>query len=96
MATHIGTTEEFQEDREDWRQYAKRLQHFMDANGITDENWKRAVSITVIGLKAYKLLANLVAPAKPGEKAYGDLVKVMSEHQNSPPSEIVKRFKFHT
>ena len=96
MATHIGTIGEFQEGREDWKQYAERLQHFMDANGITDEDRKRAVFLTVIGPKAYKLLASLVAPAKPGEKAYGDLVKVMSEHQNPPPSEIVQRFKFHT
>ena len=96
MATHIGTIGEFQEGREDWKQYTERLQHFMDANGITDEDRKRAVFLTVIGPKAYKLLASLVAPAKPGEKAYGDLVKVMSEHQNPLPSEIVQRFKFHT
>ena len=38
MATHIATIGEFQEGREDWKQYAERLQHFMDANGITNKD----------------------------------------------------------
>ena len=96
MTSHIGIIGEFQEGREDWKQYAERLEHFMAANGITDGDRKKAVFLSVIGPKAYKLLASLVAPAKPGEKDYADLVKIMTDHQSPPPSEIVQRFKFHT
>ena len=52
--------------------------------------------LSVIGPKAYKLLGSLIAPAKPGEKTYKELVKVMMQHHNPPPSEIIQRYKFHT
>ena len=96
MATQFGTIGEFEAGREDWAQYAERLGHFLIANGITGGDRKRAVFLSVIGPKVYKLLGSLVAPAKPGEKSYKDLVKLMSEHHNLPPSEIVQRYKFHT
>ena len=38
----------------------------------------------------------MIAPDKPGEKSYEDLVKVLKEHHNPTPSEIVQRYKFHT
>ena len=77
-------------------EYAERLGHFLTANGITDGDKKRAVFLSVICPKAYKLLGNLIAPAKPGEKWYEELVEVMMQHHNPPPSEIVQKYKFHT
>ena len=68
----------------------------MAANGITDAERKKSVFLSVIGPKTYKLLASLVAPAKPGDKTYGELVELLSDHHNPPPSEIVQRYKFHT
>ena len=46
----------------------------------------------MIGPKAYKLLGSLIV----GDKTYEELVKVMTQHHNPPPSEIVQRYKFHT
>jgi len=43
-----------------------------------------------------RLLSSLVAPDKPGDKEYSDLVAKLSEHFIPAPSEIVKHFKFHT
>ena len=63
---------------------------------ITDDDRKQVVFLSMIGPKAYQLLSSLVAPAKLGEKSYGELVKTMSEHHDPPPSEIVHHFKFHT
>lgn len=48
MAT-IGRIEEFREDKEEWSQYAERLEHFFAANGITSNDKKRSVFLTVIG-----------------------------------------------
>ena len=42
----------------------------------------------------YKLLCDLLAPVKPGEKSYQDLVKLIQDHSAPKPSEIVQRFKF--
>ena len=57
---------------------------------------KRTVFLSVFGPATYKLLRNLLAPAKPGEKTYDDLVTVLSAHYSPAPSEIVQRFKFHS
>ena len=52
--------------------------------------------LAVIGPNAYKLLSSMVAPEKPGEKTFTDLVDVMTQHHSPPPSEIVQRYRFHT
>ena len=96
MAMQIGTIGQFHERRKEWTQYAERLGHFIVANGITDPDRKRAVFLSVIGPKFYKLLSSLVALSKPGEKTYGELVKKMEEHHCPSPSEIVQCYKFHT
>jgi len=57
---------------------------------------RRAIFLSVIGACNYKLLSSLVAPDKPGDKKYFDLVAKLSEHFAPAPSEIVERFKFHT
>ena len=57
---------------------------------------ERAVLVSVVGPVMYKLLRNLLAPAKPGEKTYDELVETLSEHYSPPPSEIIQRFKFHS
>lgn len=88
MAVQFGHVGEFEEGREEWTHYAERLGHFLTANGITDGDKKRA--------KGYKLLGSLIAPAKPGDKTYEELVEIMTQHYNPPPSEIVQRYKFHT
>ena len=57
---------------------------------------KRAMFLSVVGPATYKSLRNLVSPAKPGDKTYGELVEVLSKHYKPTPSEIVERFKFHS
>jgi len=66
------------------------------ANGITEDPKKQAIFLSVIGAGSYKLLSSLVAPDKPSDKEYPDLVAELSEHFAPAPSEIVERFKFHT
>ena len=53
---------------------AERLDLFLlAANGIADADHQRAVFLSFIGPKAYKLHASLVAPRKPGDISYADL-----------------------
>ena len=70
--------------------------HVFVANGITEDAKKQAVFLSVIGASTYKLLSSLLAPDKPGEKAYETLVEKLTEHFTPAPSEIVERFKFHS
>ena len=60
-------------------------------NYIDDANKKKAILLTVIGLKVYKLLQSLVAPEMLENKSYTDLVEAMKKHHNPKLSEIVQQ-----
>ena len=92
----LGKVEEFDSSKEDWQQYVERLGHFFVVNGISSAEKKRAVFLCVIGASTYKILRNLVAPTKPGDKVYSALVEVLAKHYKPTPSEIVERCKFHS
>ena len=95
MSSLLGRIDEFDGTKEDWPQYVERVDHFFDANGITDADKKKSAFLAVIGPTTYALVRNLVSPAKPGEKSYDELVKILKEHFNPTPSETVQRSRFH-
>ena len=92
----FGQLGEFVEGQEEWQQYAERMGHFLTANGVTTEDRKCSIFLSVIGPKTYKLLCSLVSPNKPGDKSFAELVQSLKSHYNPEPSEIVERYKFHT
>ena len=96
MAATFGKIEEFYREKEAWSQYIEWFGYFFEANIIDDGDRKRAVFLSVIGATTYRTLRSLVAPAKPGEKQFQDLVTVLSDHFSPKLSEIVQQFKFHT
>ena len=95
MAT-IGRIKEFFDNKEDWNQYAKRLEHFFAINGVTEAEKKRSVFLTVIGAKAYKQLRSLISLAKPSETSYRDLTAAMKKHYRPAPAEIVQRCQLNS
>ena len=96
MATSIGSVGEFDPDLEYWMQYAERLGHYLTANRMDEISRKRAVLLTAIGAKAYKLLRTLVLPEKPGHKTYDEFVAAMQQHHSPKPSPIVQRYRFNS
>ena len=93
MSSLLGRIDEFDGTKEDWPQYVECVDHFFDANGITDAN-KKLAFLAVIGPTTYALVRNLVSPTKPGEKSYDELVKILKEHFNPTLSETVQRSRF--
>ena len=96
MATH-GSISEFVPGREDWVSYTERLEQYFTANGIKQEEGdkRRAILLSCCGAATYQLIRNLVSPAKPTEKSFEQLAKLVKDHHQPPPSEIVQRFNFH-
>ena len=86
----LGRVEEYEHHKEDWPQYVERLSHFFEAKR------KRSVFLAVVGATTYKVLRDLVAPSKPGDIPFEELVQKLEEHFSPKPSEIVERFRFHT
>jgi len=95
MALH-GTIGEFNSALEDWASYAERMDSYLAANEITDAGKRRAVLLSTCGPSTYRLIRSLVAPNKPTDKSYADLVKIVGLHFNPKPSVAVQRFKFNS
>jgi len=96
MAGIIGTVDTFNEAEDTWQAYVERLEHFFTANEIVSEPKRKAILLSSVGPKTYKLLSNLVAPRKPGDVPYHEIIDVLQNHHNPRPSTIVQRFKFNT
>ena len=95
MATH-GQIGEFNSQREDWISYSERLEEYFIANKIESANKKKAILLSVVGAATYQLIRSLVAPAKPKEKSFEDLVTLVQEYHQPIPSAIVQRYKFNS
>jgi len=91
----IGQPGMFNPDRETWVQYSERMAYFFQANGVA-EGRKKAMLLSLMGPTAYKLLRSLIAPSKPDDKSYAELVSAMEKHHDPIPSEIVQRYKFNS
>ena len=76
--------------------YIERVNHFFEANEITDPDKRRSIFLVSVGAKTYKLIRSLVAPEDPKDESYDDLAKLAQEHFMPKPSAIVQRFKFNT
>lgn len=86
--------ETFEPDSGSWTEWEERLQFFLESNGITSESKKKATFLTVCGKQTYSLIRSLVAPQKPAEVNFDDLIRKVKEHQDPTPSVMVSRFKF--
>ena len=95
MATH-GNIRQFDRGVEDWTAYCERLEQYFMANDVKDAGKQRAILLSVGGAATYQLIRNLVAPGKPTDKSFADLVKLVKEHHTPPPSVTVQRFKFNS
>ena len=83
MAALLGRIDSFDPEQEEWAQYVERLVQFFEANDITGEDKaakRRATFLSVIGPTPYKLLRSLIAPTKPTDKTFEELVAVLTEH----------------
>ena len=50
----------------------------------------------MVGAETYQLTQSLVAPKKPKERTFVQLVKLVQEHHQSTHSAIVQRYKFNS
>ena len=91
MATH-GSIGEFVHSQEDWRSYTERLQHYFTANDVENAEKQRAILLSVCSASTYQLIRNLVAPAKPTDKSFADIVALVQEHHHPPLSVTVQHF----
>ena len=95
MATH-GKLGEFDQRTGDWKSYIERLEQYCVANDVSDAAKKRAILISCVGDRTYRILKDVLSPTSPTEADFKTIVEKMTEHFQPEPSEIVQRFRFHT
>ena len=96
MAATHGMIGEFNSSREDWMSYTERLQQYFTANDVADAGKQRAILLSVCGASTYQLIRNLVAPTKPTDQTFAEIVEIVQKHNQPSPSVMVQRFNFHS
>ena len=88
----IGQPGVFNPESETWVQYSECVAYFFQANDVAEGT----MLLSLMGPAAYKLLRSLIAPVKPDEKSYAELVGAMEKHHDPIPSEIIQRYRFNS
>lgn len=90
----IGNISEFCNETESFIEWVERLEQWYVANSIEDSVKKRALFLSLIGAKGYKLIRSL-AQNQPSSKSYDELKKLMTDHLQPKPNEIAQRYMFY-
>ena len=90
----FGHLQEFNVELEPITAYLERVELYFSANSI-EEDKRLAILLSVIGPKTYGVLRNLLAPGRPQEKGYSDVVQVLTRHFEPQRIVIAERFKFY-
>ncbi|XP_077553117.1 uncharacterized protein LOC144167831 [Haemaphysalis longicornis] len=91
----LGQFERFDEDEdEDFESYMYRFGRYVRAVTVSDD-LKVSTFVTAMGMPNFRTLKNLLAPAKPEEKEYSQLVTVLKEHYVPKRMVIAERFRFN-
>ena len=80
MAKH-GSIGEFGSDREMWKSYTERLIQFFAANNVESASKQHAILLSVCGPATHQLIRNILAPVKPTEHLFTQLVTLVQKPQ---------------
>ena len=79
MANHHGSITEFSGIAEDWEAYMEQLESYFMANDTNTAAKKCAVLLSLCGTSMYKIICTVVAPEKPTEVSYANLMMKVRE-----------------
>ena len=88
---------EFDPEKEDWRDYVEQIEQYFiahDLSGDGKESTRRALFLSGVGSSTYVTLKSLLAPEKPADKSFKDIIAVLTKHFSPPPSEVVQSYRF--
>ena len=94
MATSLGEIESFVFEAESFIEWTERLEQWFVANDIEDAGKQRALFLSKVGARGYKLVRSL-AQNDPKSKSYDELKKLMLDHLQPKPNEIAQRYVFY-
>lgn len=93
MKALFGHIEPYTAER-DFRDYVDRMEQFFIVNSVQNEK-KVAMFLTLMGPEPYNVAKNLVAPKKPSEKSYEELIACLTSHYVTKKSTVAERYEFY-
>ena len=68
----------------EWEAYTEQLAFYFLANGVTDDQTKKAIFLSNVSTETYQLLKDLLVPATPkdAEVTYSVIVDRLQKHTN--------------
>ena len=70
--------------------YTERMEQYFAPNDVDAATKRHVILLTASGAATYKLIRGLVAPDKPTDRSYTELVKLVKGHYNPTPLPIVQ------
>ena len=101
---YIGRLGSYDKAREPFASYQERLELFFIANNIVEASGsdtatrerKKAILLTEIGPENYAIISHLLAPAKPRDSSFDDIIAKLKDYFDPKPLEIAESYKFGT
>ena len=93
MSGKIG---EFAPGTEDWTSYTERIEQYCIASDKDSDAKKKAVLLSSMGPEPYKVLKDLIAPAKkPSDLTFDEIKKKLKPRYEETTTLILRRFRFN-
>ena len=89
----IGNVGEFDPEKEDFENYAKRLNVWFKVNKIKRDD-KVSVFLALVDAKAFENLISMSVPDDPSTRTLEELTEMLESFYKSPRNEITERMKF--
>ena len=96
MAGHVSTLGEFNPLKEDKDIYMEHVAFYLEVHDIMEDAKKRATLLMLCDKETYYTIINLIAPKKPSEVDYEEIVQLVKQQFNPKLIITVQRFKFNT
>lgn len=85
----------FEPYEDNWENYREQLFFALDAAGPVDSVQKRALFLSQCGKEAYALIVSLLAPRKPSEVPFEEVINVLNKFFVPKPHPILEVDKFY-
>lgn len=89
----IGQLEPYKQTSS-WNNYRERLEFYFEANGVLNDNIKRAIFLTMVGEETYEVIRFLFTPLAPRDVTYTEILERLDTQFNPIPNEIIQRYNF--
>lgn len=86
--------EAFDVQKISWLRWVKRFESALSLYDCKIEK-KKSLLLHFIGTQAYNILCDKLTPEDPEAKGYAEIVKVLEDHYEPKPSELLECFKFN-